>query len=395
MNDIWVCTSCKSINRTRSSSCYGCGARQEAAAEPEDALGADHRAINAMAERTVAAYHSTRPLAMLTGALLAFVAVLGLTELGVRWTAYPALRQAFMNALDGGRAPDVALAGLGPVGTAGLATLTTVLSLAALVSFALWLAIATRNVPALGGGHPDRGPLRVFVYTLIPVFNLYRVPGMLQDVLYRVDSRGGGMWMVIFATLGLVGSRFVSWIGSFVIVGNGVRDLLAATTPAARLAVFGGILDQSFALEVAVAVMVAGGTVLLVVLLARVENRCLDRDEEIRSAGWARSVPTAPATPRAFAGLAEPPAAAAPASDAAPATGPAYRFGAARADPGAADDAALVDPGAADAAPSPLDPARADAAPAAPAAPAPGFSHTPRKWGQRAAAERDEGPAED
>ena len=76
------------------------------------------------------------------------------------------------------------------------------------------MALATANVPTLGRRRADRSPVRVFVFTLIPLWQLFKVPGMIQEVLYRVAPEAGGFGMVIAAWIGLVGSRFVSLVGT-------------------------------------------------------------------------------------------------------------------------------------------------------------------------------------
>ena len=284
MNDIWVCSTCKSINRQRDRQCYHCRASQDAALAPE---GPDLRTTNAVANRAVRTYLPAWPLAILAGALLVAVAALGVVLLLWQIEDYPALRAAFIDALNGNRAALGGSMATQSADVAGLSLVRSVITLLALGSFAGWLAVATMNVPALGGGYPSRGPVRVFIYTLIPVWNLFRVPGMIQDVLYRVDPRSGGALMVMAATAGLVGSWLVSAVGGWAIVAAGIRSMLAAGTPEARLTVFAGVLDQSLVLGVITELMITLGTVLIVVLMVRIERRCAMRDREIREAAAA------------------------------------------------------------------------------------------------------------
>jgi hypothetical protein len=156
--------------------------------------------------------------------------------------------------------------------------------------------------------------LRVFVYTLIPVWNLFKVPGMVQDVLYRLDPAAGGAWMVMAATIGLLGSWFVSLIGGWIIAAAFVGDLLAATTPEEQVALFGGVMDQSFWLTVVTELMITIGTLLLVVLMVRVEQRCAARNREIQGALAALAGGPAATTPG-------PPAATTPGTPPAPTMG--------------------------------------------------------------------------
>jgi Domain of unknown function (DUF4328) len=302
VNDIWVCDACRSINRRRDDLCYSCGAPRSSAL---DTPTLDLRADSAARERGARSYVASWPLALVTVALLAAVTILGIVMLRVQASEYPAMRQAFVDAITSGRdTVDQAMTtGTVPLGLVSL--VRTGLALLAVLCLAGWLGLVTRNVPLLGGGTPSRSPLRVFGYTLIPVWNLIRVPGMLQDLLYRVDPDGGGAFMVLAAWIGLVGSYLLSVVGGWAITWAGVRALIPQVEAGdinAVVQTFGGILDQAFWLNVVVAVMVAAGTVLLAVLLIRVEVRCAARDREIQAqmaASGAAMPPTGPDWQRA------------------------------------------------------------------------------------------------
>ena len=174
------------------------------------------------------------------------------------------------------------LAAIAPSGDARRAP--SRVALLALLSFAAWLALVTLNVPVLGGGATSRSPIRVFAYTLIPIWNLIKVPGMLQEVLYRIEPEEGGFGMVIAAWIGLVGSWLVSFLGGWMITVAGIRDIMNAPTLKDAGAVFGAMLDQSFVLGAITEVMIAIGATILVMLMARIERRCAVRDREIRAA---------------------------------------------------------------------------------------------------------------
>ena len=280
MNDIWVCDACKSINRQRDKACYRCRAPQSGALVTP---GVDLRSERAALERTASSYLPSWPLAAIAGALIFAVAILGLLILWFQAADYPALRQAFVNAVStGGDSLDAALI-VQSVSIALVSTLRFGLVLLALLAFAGWLALVTRNVPLLGGGAPSRSPLRVFVYVLIPVWNLIKVPGMIGDLLYRVDPQAGGAFMVLAAWVGLVGSWLVSMVGSWAITTAGIRSLMTIQSAEGAAKVFGDVLDQSFWLGVVVEVMIAVGAILLVVIMARTESRCAARDREIRA----------------------------------------------------------------------------------------------------------------
>jgi len=297
VNDIWVCDSCKSINRRRDAHCYRCRASRTGAMETP---GLDLRAESAALERSVRSYLISWPLAVITVALLVAVAVLGLVILQLQANDFPALKQAFVTAITSGReSVDQSLV-TQSVQLGLFALVRSGLTLLALLCFAAWLALVTRNVPLLGGGTPSRSPVRVFIYTLIPIWNLIKVPGIIQDLLYRVDPEGGGAFMVLAAWIGLVGSYFVSLIGSWVITAAGVRAIIPkieAGDISGVTKVFADVLDQGFWLGVVVALMVAAGTILLGLIMIRIESRSAARDREIRAQTRATGSSTPPAGP--------------------------------------------------------------------------------------------------
>ena len=297
MNDVWVCDSCRSINRMRDTQCYHCRAPRSSAM---DTPGLDLRADNAARERSARTYVISWPLALISVVVLIAVAVLGLIVLKLQVDDYPRLRQAFVDAIaDGGTRSELSMS-VESVQAALLGSVRLGLVLLALLTFAGWLALVTRNVPLLGGGVPSRSPVRVFVFTVIPLWHLFKVPGMIQDVLYRTDPREGGAFMVLAAWLGLVGSVFVSVLGNWAIRTLAIRSLIAAAPAhddAALLAIFGTVLDRQFWLAVVVEVMIAFGTIVLAGIMIRIESRCAARDREIRERMSATGAPTPPAGP--------------------------------------------------------------------------------------------------
>ncbi len=284
MNDTWVCSTCKSINRQRDGRCYHCRGRRE------DALGiavTQPRVEAAVATRTVLPYVPAWPLAAVAGTLILVASVLGIVILIQEAAGFGDVKAAFLDSI-GGRLRGAEPALLAATGrTAAVALLRLALAILALGTFAAWLALVTRNVPALGGGRPTRTPVRAFAYTLIPLWNLVKVPGMLQEVLYRVEPEAGGFGMVVAAWVGLVGSWIVSFVGGWVITAAGVRDVMDAPTLREATAVFGRLLDQTFVLGIVTELMIAAGAVILVLLMARIERRCAIRDREIKAAASA------------------------------------------------------------------------------------------------------------
>jgi hypothetical protein len=259
--------------------------------------GLDLRATNAAAERSVRPYVISWPLAAITVVLLIAVAVLGLFILRASIAAMAEQRAAFVSAIASGRAPTESANVEQLIELGLLAILQSALMLGAVLSFAGWLALVTRNVPLLGGGAPSRSPERTFIYTLIPVFNFFKVPGMLQDLLYRVDPEEGGAFMVIAAVIGIVGSWIMSWFGGWVIFMVLLRNLLATTDQAALITAFSGYLDQTIWLKIVVELMAAVGTILLAAIMIRLESRCAARDREIRAGMALSGAPTVPEGP--------------------------------------------------------------------------------------------------
>ena len=279
MNDIWVCAACKSINRERDRRCYKCQAPAEAAMTT---AGPGLRVETAVANRAVQGYRPTLVIAVVAGVLIAAVAVLGLYLVVAQSSGLEALKAAFAPGITAASAEDILRSENQRL--AAPALLRTGLTILALVSFAIWLSLATANVPALGGGTPSRSATKALIYPLIPIVNLIKVPGLILDVLYRVDPKSGGAFMVIAAWMGLVGSWFVSLIGSWIIAFTAVGRIFDAGSVSAVSGILADTLDQSLVLAIVTEVMIAGGALLLVVLMARIERRCAARDREIRAA---------------------------------------------------------------------------------------------------------------
>jgi hypothetical protein len=221
-------------------------------------------------------------IAVVAGVLITAVALLGLYLLILQASGLADLKAAFAPGISATAAQ--ALLQSESQRLAAPSLLRGGLTILAVLAFAIWLSLVTMNVPALGGGTPSRSPVKALVYPLIPILNLIKVPGMILDVLYRVDPQSGGAFMVIAAWMGLVGSWFVSIIGSWIIAIAAVGRIVDAGSLGAVAAVLSDTLDQSLVLTVVTEVMIAGGAILLVVLMARIERRCAARDREIRAA---------------------------------------------------------------------------------------------------------------
>jgi hypothetical protein len=279
MTDVWVCGTCHSINRQRNNHCYKCGAAQETAATGEMAT---LRQETAIISRTVVPY---RPAAAL--GMAASIFLLGLAAVSIA-----AVVQSFgvMSLIS--RQLDL-LQQTGQIDESGLDSIRTTLDtfalvrlviiLPTLVFFGAWLSRVVSNVPALGGGIPGTSPWRAFVNTLIPGLNLRTVPGTIQDVLYRLDPKAGGFFMVAVAWVGLVGSWFVSVIGTRYLSARVTFDILNATTLTDAVNAVRGLITAAFILDVVTGTLIALGAVVLIMLMVRIERRSRARDAEVRA----------------------------------------------------------------------------------------------------------------
>jgi hypothetical protein len=181
-----------------------------------------------------------------------------------------------------GRFDDAAItARLAESGRLGLVSLAIVLP--ALLFFGAWLGRVVANVPALGGGLPQTTPTRAFVNTLIPILNLRTVPGIVQDVLYRLDPSGGGIFMVGVAWIGLVGSWILSFAADKYLQLRITFDAFNATSVDAFVSSIRGLLTAAVVIDVITGALVATGAVVLIMLIVRIERRSRARDREIRA----------------------------------------------------------------------------------------------------------------
>jgi len=282
MTDIWVCSTCHSINRQRNTSCYKCGASQDLATGE----GATLRVEQALQTRAYVRYRSASVRALIAGVLILAVAGLGVAIMIASIDDAYWLRGQIANIINGigldraelvRRTQDLVVPGLIRLG----------LAILALLSFGAWLSRVVMNIPALGGGVPRTSPTRAFIYPLIPIVNLFKVPGIIQDALYRLDPKAGGFFMVAIAWFGLVGSWIISFFAGWYVNFRLVSAVANAETPAELTAMIQSAFDIQLVVDIATTLLVAGGAVVLVIVMARIERRSEARDREIRAAGSA------------------------------------------------------------------------------------------------------------
>jgi hypothetical protein len=281
VTDVWVCGTCHSINRQRGSSCYKCGAPQSGAI---NAI-ADVRTELAIQTRASVPYRSSLFRALVAAAFIVVYAVLGVVVLfeSLAVTLYvrnqiPAIMQG---ELDSAEILRLASPAIVP------ALLASICGIGALVFFAAWLSRVIMNVPALGGGTPNTTPTKAFVYPLIPFWNLFKTPPMIQDALYRLDPKAGGFFMILVAWIGLVGSAIIGFLAGWWV---NLRIATVATSSQSfgeAIAIVQGAYDMQLLVDILTTLMSSLGAVVLVMIMFRIESRARARDTEIRKSAAA------------------------------------------------------------------------------------------------------------
>jgi len=281
MTDIWVCDRCHSINRQRDTRCYKCGAKQEQASGP--GLIADVRTEQAILARARVRYRSSFLRFLVAAAFIVAYAVLGIVVLVESLPAVEYLREQVPALLSTGRLDEAEL--LRQVSGVVIPALAqTVCGIGALLFFAAWLSRVVMNIPALGGGTPSTTPTKAFIYPLIPFWNLWKVPSMVQNAIYRLDPKAGGFFMILLAWIGLVGSAIVGFLA-----GWWVNLRLATIVPRSytlgdAIAVVESAYDMQVLVDVITTLMASFGAIVLVLVMFRIEGRARARDREIRKA---------------------------------------------------------------------------------------------------------------
>ena len=280
MTDVWVCGTCHSINRQRSSRCYKCGAEQDVAATGEMAT---HRQEHAIAIRHVVAYRPAAALGIAAAILLLGLAAVSIAEALDSVRTSPLVLDQLDVLKRTGQFDEAGFAALeGSSATIGLIRLAIIIP--TLVLFGAWLSRVVANVPALGGGIPGTSPWRAFVTTLVPGLNLRTVPGTIQDVLYRLDPKAGGFFMVAIAWIGLVGSWIISVVATRYLSLRVVFDIGNATSLDEAVDSLRGLVTAAFVIDILTAVLTALGALVLILVMIRIERRSSARDAEVRVA---------------------------------------------------------------------------------------------------------------
>lgn len=277
MTDIWVCGTCHSINRQRNAKCYKCGAKQDMSASGPLA---DLRTERALIQRAARPYRSSLFFALIAGAAILVVAVLGIILLNESVASARFIRDR-LPAIVGGTFDERDLAqAIAPALVPALAR--TVAAGIALLAFAIWLSRVISNIPALGGGQPSASSTRAFVAPFIPIYNLVKVPPLIQEAMYRTDPRAGGFFMIAIAWVGLVGSAVVAFLAGWWIDLRIASIVTNATTVGQAIDELSAAFDVAIIVEIVTTLMISFGAVVLVFIMLRIESRARARDREIR-----------------------------------------------------------------------------------------------------------------
>jgi uncharacterized protein DUF4328 len=279
MTDVWVCGECHSINRQRNSRCYKCGARQVDADTGELAT---HRQEQAIATRAVIAYRPALALAIAAAIFLLGLVAVSLASIGESLTIQRVANEQLDVLKATGHIDRAAFAAIDASDdTLMIVQLAIILPL--LVFFAAWLSRVVANVPALGGGIPGTTPANAFIRTLIPGVNLRSVPGIIHDVLYRLDPTGGGFFMVATAWVGLVGSWLVSIVARYYLNARVFADVRNAASLDEAVESIRTLLAAAVVVDIVTGILIAIGALVLIMLMLRIERRSQVRDAEVRA----------------------------------------------------------------------------------------------------------------
>ena len=278
MLDIWVCSSCHSINRERATTCYKCAAPRAAATGEGEGL----RSSRAIVARLGAPYRSTLELAVLAGLFLLIFVGIELWSTAVEASWVPQVKSLLDGIAAGGSFDQPAWEAVVDARDP-LAIPTLAAYLIATVAFGAWLALSVANIPALGGGEPPVSSVRAFLSSVIPFYNLRKVPGIVQEVLYRIDPRRGGVFMVGLAFIGLAGSWLVGRILGLYLDARLGAEAFNATSLADYAERVRPLIDLAFIVDVIVGGLIALGAVMLVVIMFEAERRAAARNREIEA----------------------------------------------------------------------------------------------------------------
>ncbi len=224
--EFWVCGQCRSINNAGAKQCYNCRTPKDRAAV--DPAEIDPTTKGQVREIGLPDFRSSRWAALLASILILVVAVMQI----VQWNLVATLGDQILGGID---PTEDQLAYISRVGILAFG-----IALLALIAWSLWLSRTVTSMPALGLGYPAASGLMAFVENFIPIFNLFRVPAIVRDVVHRLEPRSSRGEALIFAAwIGLVGGFIVPRVLGF-FVGD-IRTAVAVSGIATGLMLVGAI----------------------------------------------------------------------------------------------------------------------------------------------------------
>jgi hypothetical protein len=247
MADVWACRQCRSINQPRHNRCYACQTPRAIAGVDPLKLSITDR--SSAVTGPIGTYRSTAGLALLTTLLVAAAlaaSVVGtLVNLGIV--------KENLNT---------------PASSSTMTTTILILLSAvmlAIAAWAAWLSRAVANLPTLGLGYGRTSPRFVFIESLIPIYNVWRVQRIVMDILRRIHPSPRDQTAVLIAWLPLLASIAIPAIMVRVVHAVSLKDTFATL---------------ELGSEIAVGLQIVAG-LFLIALIWRVEGRMRLRRREL------------------------------------------------------------------------------------------------------------------
>lgn len=266
--DVWACRACRSINEPKTKRCYKCKTpRALAEVDPATLTTTTWAGIEAPA---LPPFRPSRYRAALAITLVGCAATLEVMTTAFVGSLVPRLVGAAT------LTPEWRTSVLTPLEADlvnSLALVSFVVSVAALVGFAFWLSKVVGAMPALGLGYMTVTPRAAIVETMIPLFNLFRVPPILRDVARRLEPRSGRPAMTIAAAwIGIVLGFLLPRVGGYVL---GFADAITNTST-------DHIIDQIIVVGSVATALVFVGALALIAMIAWIEIRLARRARDGR-----------------------------------------------------------------------------------------------------------------
>lgn len=207
-SEYWACSSCRSINTSRSNRCYKCHV-------PREVAGVKPTEISVTAPPPVlgptGTYRSSENRAVLA-TIATVVFILG-TYVAL-WIGYQfgSLRAARQR-----EAADQLLQG-----SQLLLALPVVLGVLALIAYGSWISRAVANLPPLGAGYSRVSPSWAFFEPLIPGLNLYSLPARAGEVISKLGGSMLGTSLIAISFFLIIGPPIAA--GIFLRLAREVSD---------------------------------------------------------------------------------------------------------------------------------------------------------------------------